>query len=960
MLKGPYHLVDTDRPTTPKSSIVNNGNTKSNNNNNNNNNNKDNINTSNKIKKLNGVANGVSSALVEDRTLRRDNVHFILSAEFDNKLGPKVKFQYPNSIPGFPSSLHGAHSLDSTINLASLMIPNNVEYTPGKKDFTVFMLYYNTSTKLYQLFKPSNIKTEVQKNDNDDNDDEENEDGDGDDDSEYIDSEIFTDAKDENDNLDDIDTLYFINVVNTVIDKNNDRGAVIKSISLGTTLKIFSIFRPVLSKLLVQYMNNSQNSLNILIDCFKMINSLDLSLINKIHSKKYAQLILGSIIEEKYQSKVLNPNNEEFKKIFKIKRLFTNDHFGNKISYENKYITYRFTNFRSNFLNKDILNQQLRIPIIADDSLGSYIIYNQKILRFLSKFYPFINKLTLQNFSWRLIINSTTFSKDELSHFILVLSNYVNSCFDCDATTYYKQNSILIFPYMDISMVDALRKYLNDKSGNISNKFAIIGVANPIFKYQQNLWDCYYDLDTETLYDSIEVIEKEKADLQLKNRPLQRNGSLSIRKILLKPADVIINTSKLSHQRNSLLLRCVKFLLTDDRDYNTSTITSVFKKVNLLQLVELLRRKTKTSSNSISLQDEYMAIYKDLILFPVFFEYSSLYLIELIINLHESIELLYSNDILPFQTIIIQLTNIKQILKKLYHDISYNRSNMERFLNLIYNLPSLKIFDNFNLQRHDFSANDLERSMEPLSQNNIYADMENRVKLLSSSWIEVFINSNVLPLFIIPLFFEPNCSSNIDLFTNSSRWSRRPSIGGKAKLPRSLSFKKLFPINSNPTAGVSASHVMSASHSSKNEEHSKIITPNSSPIIASPIPRTPNTNSGGPRITPNTSQSNTPTNGIELENLVNSCRKLSIQILYCMNKNALGELLLEKSSTTEIKNAYSNAKIEFNSTLVGDTNKKENEVKKSSHINRTDLMRELSLIAEREDEFMNLEISDRT
>ena len=99
---------------------------------------------------------------------------------------------------------------------------------------------------------------------------------------------------------------------NTVLDTTNDRGAVIKSIAIGTPLKTFFAFKNIIVLVLDLYMKapTQAAATDILLDCFNMLNSIDLTLINDIHSKSSIQEVLHSIHDESIITKVfLDPDS---------------------------------------------------------------------------------------------------------------------------------------------------------------------------------------------------------------------------------------------------------------------------------------------------------------------------------------------------------------------------------------------------------------------------------------------------------------------------------------------------------------------------------------------------------------------------------------------------------------------------------------------------------------------------
>ena len=128
---------------------------------------------------------------------RQNNIEYILFSEFDNKLGSTLKYQYPNDIPGLHS-----------INLATLMIPDNMEKCLGKAEFTYFLLYFNSTTQKYDFVPSLNNMNKK------------------------------------------LDILYFINICIARSDPANERGAVINSIAFGSKIPDFLKWKPLLTILL--------------------------------------------------------------------------------------------------------------------------------------------------------------------------------------------------------------------------------------------------------------------------------------------------------------------------------------------------------------------------------------------------------------------------------------------------------------------------------------------------------------------------------------------------------------------------------------------------------------------------------------------------------------------------------------------------------------------------------------
>ncbi|CCE65089.1 hypothetical protein TPHA_0J02690 [Tetrapisispora phaffii CBS 4417] len=878
------------------------------------------------------------------RSLRLDNACFILSAQFDNKLGPVIRHQYPKCIPGFKNHLCGTSDSDESINLASLMIPNNVELTPGKKDYTMFSLYYNNNTDKYELFKPTSDTL----NDNNYNTIRE--------------VDEFEDAQEHHES-NHIDVLYILNIVNTIIDKTNSRGAVIKSIALVTPNKIGSIFRPLLSKVLDQYMKTpSTESIEVLKECFNMINSLDLSIINRIYSNKYLQKILQSINEESNFNSTSNnlldvwfdeKIKKLFKKIFKIPYNIENDNFGNKVTLINNYIQYSFTNFTSSLLDTDILETKLRVSLFENELLGSSTRFNTQILNFLSKFINYTSSLPTENITWRLVINSTLYSKDELCHFVLILSNILNSIFEFgkDMNRYYQRKPILIFPYIDISMIDSLRTYSSNLQGS---KFFIIGVANPIFQFQQNLWDCYYDIDTETFYNANEIVikNKEKTEYPLFNKNLHRNGSLSIRKIFSKPGEIIIKTPKNVHSRVGLLQKCIQNIIAEEANYDQGVTTKIFKKVNLLQLIQLLTAgKVK---DDVSVLDQYLCIYKDAIIFPEFFDYTSLQMLKTLSNIHNCIEMLYQMEILSESTSTMTLKKLKHHQHILFSLIASNKNNMDSLINILLNYPTFKIFDNFDLQSYDFSNQNLEKLFDPSIKSSIFRDLSDNTtfqqQLYKKEWINAFMKVDGFLLLTIPLLFEPSCTTNHDLFGNIPRFFLKPASHGlgRSKLTRTISLKRLFPLNPVSSNNGNSNFFAPSDHS---------ITELPDNIRRSSLPMNlPHSSKSSTSLStqsiksvPETSQEQDKVNSFKP--VIERCKKYSIKLVHYLLKRPLGQILYSKFATEQIKFAFETSKkLYYDNTpnKPNDTLTKVDASKnKDKDKTRSELLKEISIIGER-------------
>ncbi|SMN18124.1 similar to Saccharomyces cerevisiae YOR129C AFI1 Arf3p polarization-specific docking factor, required for the polarized distribution of the ADP-ribosylation factor, Arf3p [Maudiozyma saulgeensis] len=786
-----------------------------------------------------------------------DNIKYVISAEFDNKQGAILKYQYPKCIPGFKTNTQGAYTTTEDghiLNIASLMIPDNVERNPGKPDFTMFILYRDTQTQEYKLFPTVEHPTNQSSNINGDILSEQDE----------IDanSEISGNSTlnmDESDN-----TLYFLNVVNTVIDESNERGASIQAIGMGTTMRNFLIYKPLIVMVLHYYMTYpKQDRLQVLIDFFVMINSLDISLLRTIHSRFRLQRILQSVTDMDVLDTIFDPSMVNCSRIMKFDKNIKEDSFGNELIIQNGKIAQYFTTFHPVVLSEFLSQLPLKANLIKMGPIPLELNYNNKVLKFLSLVIPEINKLETTSFVRKLVINSTYYSKDLISQFVLSLSNLLGGHSHGNSVPYFKGHPVLFFPYMDISMVDALRSHIEPES-DFAKSFVIIGTANPIFKFQPDIWDFYYDLDNELLYNSDQAGQEK---LTLKQE--LKNGTSSFKKLLVNPHSTtfsaILNNldgdSSDLHFKNKtgLTLKFVQYL--QDGMHNNETIMSAFRRICILQIIALLPSDNnkikpftskKDSNNELSFKDEYIHNYRDFVFFPHYFQYSNIQIIKQMNTLVLTLDNLKSLDLPVTSTekIYSEISIIYEIIKNFFITVCANKQNLDHFIDILLNFPDLQLSTTFNLRTQDFNRLDLEKIYKSNKQTN-YDGNSNE----SLGFVDNFIKVNGFEYIATFLSFSINNTNT--LFSPSLHLKYKSTIG------RSRSLKNIFSLNQITSSN---SHLDHSSPGGSPKKRNTISNPNKNVV-------------GG---------------SIVLEKRIAKIKRVITKLLIKIERHPIGTILLEK------------------------------------------------------------------
>ncbi|CUS21838.1 LAQU0S04e01948g1_1 [Lachancea quebecensis] len=659
----------------------------------------------------------------------RYNAQYIISAEFDNKVGPVIKHQHPKPLAGFKSST----SRSSSVNLASLMIPNSAESRPDVADFTVFILYKDKYTRNYHVFPIADSKL-PQNDARSPTILEEDEPQSG-----------FAGEASTNHNADTKEPpLFFLSVVNTLHDKSNDRGATIKSIALGTTMQNFMIFKPLLAMTLDLYMRSNDDP-RLLIDCFNMINSLDLSFAKRTLANASLQSLLNSISDENLIAEIFNPAKQNLQNILHLNTLPETDVFGNKISFKRHLVEYQFTKFRPTLLPPALSRISLQIDLINFDPVKVNINYNDHVLKFLLKFIPQLDELPRSRFSWRLFVNSTKLPKDTLCQFILSLSNFIKH-FDFH---YFENAQVIIFPYMDISFLDALREQLVLQNGR--RMFTIVGVSNPIFEYQKDVWDFYYDMDAGSLQTRVSSMQS-LASLQNISQEAAKS-SKKMKNIFQKRASYAMPLAVPS-KKCGLTWKMITYLVNERHD--NETVLNVFKRINILQLLSLLKdidnRSQADIETELSLKDDYAVSYRDFIIFPEFFEYGTLKLIRCFAQLEQDLNyILFDGKKSGGGNNYNVLESIFASLKQINKFMASSTANTDKFFNIGLNFPLTAIQRDESLTSKDFFDVDLEKYFSELKMRNSMEMLDSHHKGV----VDYFAMKRFQRLLFLPLLIDP-------------------------------------------------------------------------------------------------------------------------------------------------------------------------------------------------------------
>ncbi|CDR37358.1 CYFA0S01e09956g1_1 [Cyberlindnera fabianii] len=468
-------------------------------------------------------------------------VKYVLSAEFDVKIGAVVKHQVPRKIPGFKEHLG---------TLGELMIPSSSEH--NENSYSVFILYKDSSG-MYRLLPDSDV--------------------------DMVEEGVFGLQRMNINEMSTIfektthddDTLFFFTVTRSVESTKNERGRVIKSISVGTPLRNFVIFKHLITLTIDLYINDG--NLSHLVSLFNVINSTDVSM---WRSYITANSHLYNLLSLDYDF-----NNRIF--LTHFKNMKTKDvNTKQPVKYKNGVLQY-FPQYDVSASPEHAVMSKipLNLPLnIHPTDITTDLKLTNLILKFLHELSSQLNRINYRNLN---IVIYSSENVDVLSAFIMVLSNFLNGF----NKTYFHNDRILYFPLIDLYNWEKVLDY-NTQTKNTK----IIGTNNIILKENTEFYDFFYDLDTS----SIGLSER----LETLDHPLEKTHDF---------------------------LELTDTLLQQQHDYNTVRVS--LQRFNLWEIIRILKR-SDTDQSEVNLKDYYLSRNKNVVLFDEFFEYKTIQLIEVI------------------------------------------------------------------------------------------------------------------------------------------------------------------------------------------------------------------------------------------------------------------------------------------------------------------------------------------
>lgn len=286
------------------------------------------------------------------------NVTFLLTAHFDNKLGPLLSNQYPKIPKKLPDQL------------VNLMIPSNIERNQGTADFTIFVLYEDkTNPGTYVLF-PN----------------------------------------------DGSHPIYFLNACLVNLDKENDRGVTIKSVALGSPLKCIASFKPLLLAFLnLSFTFTKKETIHEhLEEFYDMLNSVDLTLFEEMISLDQFHDIVTSLTD-RFPPNELGSIIDQLAK----KGMLHLPKRSSMLSYEHNILRFQFSEFANRLFPDSMKQISLSIDMKDKSFMNLDLNFNKDVLPLIHKLTTMsvdFHKLDTT------IFLSTKMSKDNLSQFVIAFA----------------------------------------------------------------------------------------------------------------------------------------------------------------------------------------------------------------------------------------------------------------------------------------------------------------------------------------------------------------------------------------------------------------------------------------------------------------------------------------------------------------------------------------------------------
>lgn len=782
------------------------------------------------------------------------SVCYVLSGEFDNKYGPVVTCQYPGDIPGFNSSRNEQEAEDAAV-LASLLIPNNVEHcTLTEPDCNTFTLYMNQNTAKYQLLPPLG------------------------------ESFLSTDVKGPA-------SLNFVNLVKTQKDESNSRGAKIRSITLGTTLKDVDIFKPFLTEALVHVLDatNVSEIEGVLRNCFKALNSLDLNYIERSLYDNPLQQTLCCVRRSDSLKRLLNDDTQLGQDVLKVLDLSSHQEYRKKIQLKDGKLLLNLEGSLFDDRFDTLVEKPIEMSLFSHGP--SHIkTGNSLVFRFLQKFIPLLGTLPSSLFSFKLIINSHNLPKEQICQFVMNLSHLMGCTKQAGQTEYFDGTSALILPYAEVSMIKSIKDYFESCEG--TNIFAIVGTANSIFQHHDTLWDYYYDIDKDVL----QTCGEEHAG----NRNSLWDSSV-FKKFLQKNLNDVGSLHISDSGRIGLMAAFVNLIIEENP--KEEDILSTLRKINVLQIESQLREIGENSTCST-----YVTGFKDLIKFNDLFTTESLTVIVYFATLDQVISGLYDSgqSLSKRQDLISQL---HELLVDISAFIESRDDRLISFVNIGLNYSPFQYLSRGNLMIKDFSSENLHHDVfDAFKKNKSWLSVvqdRNTAKLF-----ETFASHRALDLLSMPLLLNSDIhkpraaihSKSLDRVstdTMSVSSGKSSSSSGETRRPRSMSLKWIRNLPKNIDNLIDGQGTTWAEP-----------TP-----IASPPDRSPSLrSSSGRTLSPASSISSSSSRKFgsrSFRNKTENVKRLATQILSKIKSHPLGEFLINEEMSPYCQTLFQVSEAEY-------------------------------------------------
>ncbi|KAK9238521.1 docking domain of Afi1 for Arf3 in vesicle trafficking-domain-containing protein [Lipomyces kononenkoae] len=386
------------------------------------------------------------------------HVKYILAAEFDVAKGPTVKYQYPRRIEG-----------DEEL-LAELMLPDQVH--KREEDWTVFFLQ--------QQPKSSNGH----------------------------------DVTEEHDSM-----LYVLNLANTKIISDANRGAIVRAMAICTIHPFIQIYKPILLLAMTEYFDSL--NMDVLRNLYQSLNDMDIS--NMPSFGPYETQILSSntmrsLFVERFQLDRLLPDRTAGVVVSQS----TISHDGTKASL-NKYDTH-FYESKIKFNNLEI---PMRIPVdsfpdcVGDSSpilllttilnapVKPYSVLHPHLTTSGAKTHPLIVLVNSLLTEKRVVFMGARRAAKDVVDVVLSACSLISSGI-------LRGFSSRAYPYTDLSKIDRL----------IQVPGYIAGVTNPAFENHPSWWDVLCNIETGEVRISRSIKQPERSVSNNMSAAVGGTGSL--------------------------------------------------------------------------------------------------------------------------------------------------------------------------------------------------------------------------------------------------------------------------------------------------------------------------------------------------------------------------------------------------------------------------------------------------